>query len=35
MNAALPAPAARPEILREPISSSAFGIVEKPLSSNR
>jgi sulfonate transport system permease protein len=26
------APLARPEILREPISSSAFGIVEKPLS---
>ena len=26
------APAARPEVLREPVSSASFGIVEKPLS---
>ncbi|HEY3584347.1 MAG TPA: ABC transporter permease, partial [Casimicrobiaceae bacterium] len=26
------APAARPEVLREPISTASFGIVEKPLS---
>jgi NitT/TauT family transport system permease protein len=32
MNAAANAPLARPEIVREPISSTAFGIVEKPLS---
>jgi NitT/TauT family transport system permease protein len=32
MNAATNAPPARAEILREPISSEAFGIVEKPLS---
>ena len=31
MNAANP-PASRPEIVHEPVSSSAFGIVEKPLS---
>jgi len=32
MNATAHSPPARPEVLREPISSSAFGIVEKPLS---
>jgi NitT/TauT family transport system permease protein len=32
MKASAAAPIARPEILREPVSSSAFGIVEKPLS---
>jgi NitT/TauT family transport system permease protein len=32
MKASAAAPVARPEILREPISSDAFGIVEKPLS---
>ncbi|HEX6136181.1 MAG TPA: ABC transporter permease [Casimicrobiaceae bacterium] len=32
MSATSHPPLARPEILREPVSSSAFGIVEKPLS---
>ena len=32
MNTAATPPLARPEIVREPISTSAFGIVEKPLS---
>ena len=32
MSRVMDAPPARPEILREPVSSSAFGIVEKPLS---
>ncbi|HSC23469.1 MAG TPA: ABC transporter permease [Casimicrobiaceae bacterium] len=32
MNDIAGAPAARPEILREPVSTASFGIVEKPLS---
>jgi len=32
MNNAVHAPLARPEVLRQPIAASAFGIVEKPLS---
>jgi len=32
MNNVVDAPLARPEVLRQPIPASAFGIVEKPLS---